>query len=84
MRFSIWPRAEMVFSRMASALVSPWRMMSSLPEMTKDAAASLAGTVNENAWKDGSPGGSISGQTLIRATGLIVPSKSFQRESVVT
>ena len=28
--------------------------------------------------------GSISGQTLTRATGLIVPSKSFQRESVVT
>ena len=34
----------MAFSRMASALVSPRRTMSSLPEMTKDAAASLAGT----------------------------------------
>ena len=33
-----------------------------------------AGTVNEKAWKHGSAGGSISGQTLLRATGLRLPS----------
>ena len=42
------------------------------------------GRVNENAWNDGSAGGSISGQTLLRATGLIVPSYSPHSASVLT
>jgi hypothetical protein len=52
--------------------------------MTKLGAASDRGRVNENAWNDGSAGGSISGQTLLRATGLVVPSKMPHSASVLT
>src|SRR5450755_1271286 len=38
--------------------------------MTKDGGASGAGIVKQKAWKPGSVGGSILGQTLLRATGL--------------
>ena len=44
------------------------------------------GRVNEKAWNDGSAGGSSSGHTLLRATGLLwsLPSKMPQRLSVPT
>src|SRR3954449_9165030 len=52
--------------------------------MTNDRDGRASATVNENAWKPGSAGGEISGQTLLRATGLVVPSKSRHSASVVT
>ena len=43
-----------------------------------------AGTVYENAWKEGSAGGSTSGQTLERATGFSSSLKMPQRSRVPT
>ena len=48
------------------------------------AVALWPGRVNENAWNDGSAGGSISGQTLLRATGLVFPSYTPHSASVLT
>ena len=39
-------------------------------------AVAAVGTVNEKAWKLGSAGGSNSGHTLLRATGLTLPSNT--------
>ena len=58
------------------------------PAMTKlftsGASPVAAGTVYENAWKEGSTGGSTSGQTFERATGFSSSLKMPQRSRVPT
>src|SRR5260370_7604463 len=54
------------------------------PAMTNDGDVPWLGRVKEKAKNDSSAGGSISGQTLLRATGLTVPSNRPHSASVFT
>src|SRR6266511_1315033 len=59
-------------------------LTSALPAITKLGTESVAATVKEKAWNDGSAGGSISGHTLLRATGFTLPSNRPHFCSVTT